>query len=202
MKNSVFLLPILLLCFTGAAVAQGEFTPSWTIGFDARGALPMGDFKDATDFGVGGTGYVAYNVAPQVAITARSGYMHFGGKEFPYSNGTATGTIKTNYGMIPILAGIKYFFSEGDTRIYAAGEAGLYMLSASADISVSGGAGSASGSGSDTESKFGVSPSLGAQFRAGDNMMVDIHANFSNVSTDGVSFNWITFAIGFEWMLN
>jgi opacity protein-like surface antigen len=201
MKKTVILLVLLVACFA-AADAQDAFNPYWSGGFDLRGALPMGDFKDITDFGVGGTGYVAYSVAQQVAITGRAGYVYFGGKELSYSDGTNSGTIKTKYGMIPFLAGVKLFLSEGDSRVYVAGEAGLYIMSATADISISGGGSSLSGSGSDTQSKFGVSPSLGAQFKAGDNMMVDAHANFSNVFADNTSFNWITFAVGFEWMMN
>jgi roadblock/LC7 domain-containing protein len=192
MKTTTVLLAFLLLCFAGAVNAQDAFTPSWSAGFDVRGALPMGDFKDAVNFGVGGTGYVAYTVAPQVAITGRTGYVYFGGKEYTFDTGISTITAKTNYGLIPIVAGVKYFFSEGDSRVYIAGETGLFILSASSDIA---------GSSSTSTSKFGVSPSLGAQFRAGDNMMVDAHANFSNVFTDNTSTNWITFAVGFEWML-
>lgn len=202
MKKSIIFLTLILACFAGTAQAQDAFTPSWSAGFEFQGALPMGDFKNITDFGVGGTGYVAYGVAPTVAVTGRIGYLYFGGKEYTISDGSGTFTVKTNYGMIPVLAGVKIFFSEGDSRVYAAGEAGLYMLSASADVTASGGSGSFSGSGSETESKFGVSPSLGAQFKAGDNLVVDAHANFSNVFTDESSTNWITFAIGFEWMLN
>ena len=104
--------------------------------------------------------------------------------------------------MIPILAGVKIFFTESDSRVYVAGEAGLYILSLSGDVTITSGSSSFSGSGSDTETKFGVSPSLGAQFKAGDNIVVDAHANFSNVFTENSSTNWITFAIGFEWMLN
>jgi len=202
MKHTAIFLALLVICFAGAANAQDSFMPYWSAGFDARGALPMGDFKDITDFGVGGTGYIAYAVAPQVVITGRAGYIYFGGKELSYSDGTSSGTIKTKYGMIPILGGVKLFFTEGDSRVYVAGEAGLYIMSVSADIMLTSGSSSLSGSGSDTQSKFGVSPSLGAQFKAGDNMNVDAHANFSNVFADGTSFNWMTFAIGFEWMLN
>jgi opacity protein-like surface antigen len=201
MKKTTILLALLVACFA-ASNAQEAYTPSWSAGFDLRGALPMGDFKDITDFGVGGTGFVSYSVSPQVAITGRAGYLYFGGKELSYSDGVNSGTIKTKYGMIPFLAGAKIFFSEGESRVYVAGEAGLYILSATVDISISGGGSSLSGSGSDTQSKFGVSPSLGAQFKAGDNMMVDAHANFSNVFADGTSFNWVTFAVGFEWMMN
>lgn len=202
MKKTLLCIIMLTACFAGTSQAQDTFTPSWSAGFDFQGALPMGDFKDITDFGVGGTGYVAYGVAPTVAVTGRVGYLYFGGKEYTITDGTGTYTVKTNFGMIPFLAGVKLFFTEGDSRVYAAGEAGLFILSASADVTASSGGSSFSGSGSDTESKFGVSPSLGAQFKAGDNMVVDAHANFSNVFTDGSSTNWITFAIGFEWMLN
>jgi len=97
---------------------------------------------------------------------------------------------------------VKIFFTEGDSRVYIAGETGLYLLSASADITLSSATSSLSGSDSGTQSKFGVSPSLGAQFKAGDDMVVDAHGNFSNVFADDTSPSWSTFAIGFGWMLN
>ena len=45
-------------------------------------------------------------------------------------------------------------------------------------------------------------PALGAQFKAGDNMNVDVHANFANIFTEGSSTNWVGFGIGFEWIMN
>ncbi len=201
MKTTILFVMVIIACFAGTAQAQDAFTPSWSAGFDFRGALPMGDFADFVDFGVGGTGNVAYAVAPTVSITGRVGYLYFGGKELPFSAGTTTGTVKINTSTIPILAGVKVFFGEGDMRMYGAGEVGMYMSSGSGDFTPTGG-GAVTSVDVDGESNFGVSPSLGAQFKAGDKMNVDAHANFTNVFTEGSSTNWITFAIGFEWVLN
>jgi hypothetical protein len=201
MKKATIVIALLVACFAGTATAQDAYVPTWAVGFDFRGMLPMGDFGDASEWGVGGTGFVAYNVTPQVAITGRTGYLYFGGKELAYDDGITTGKIKINMNAIPILAGAKIFFSEGDMRVYGAGEVGLFMMSGSATITPDGG-GAEMELDSDSESKFGVVPALGAQFKAGDNMNVDVHANFANIFTEGSSTNWVGFGIGFEWIMN
>lgn len=201
MKRMLFTF-LLVAAFAVSASAQGDGAAmGTTIGFDVQGALPMGDFADVSNFGVGGTGYVAFGVAPNAAITGRAGFLYFGGKDIPFAVGTTTGNVKINMTLIPILVGGKLFFTEGDSRVYGAAEAGLYLMSGSGDFTPSGG-GTATTVDLDSESKFGVSPSLGMVFKAGDKMNVDAHANFTNVFTEGSSTNWITFAIGFEWMMN
>ena len=201
MKKATIVLALLVACFAGTASAQDAYVPTWAFGFDARGMLPMGDFGDVSEWGVGGTAYLAFNVAPQVALTGRAGYLYFGGKEYPAAIGLITGTAKTNFNMIPILVGAKFFFSEGDMRVYGAGEAGLFMLSGTATFTPDGG-GTETEVDLDGESKFGVVPTLGAQFKAGDAMNVDAHVNFPFVFTEDTSTNWLGFGIGFEWILN
>ena len=52
-KSVIFIALVLVAASIGApAQAQNAFTPSWVAGFDVRGALPMGDFKDIVSFGV------------------------------------------------------------------------------------------------------------------------------------------------------
>lgn len=202
MKNVTMLLAILVACFAATATAQDAVPVDGTsLGVEADGMLPMGDFSDVSEFGVGGTVYLAHGIAPGLSITGRSGFLYFGGKEYAFAVGTTTGTAKVNITMIPILAGLKYFFTQGDSRVYGAAEAGLYMMSGSGDFTPTGGGAGASFD-VDSESKFGVSPSLGVQFKAGEKMVVDAHANFSNVFTENSSTNWITFAIGFEFLMN
>jgi opacity protein-like surface antigen len=200
MKKSMILLVLLAACIAVPAQAQEAFTPSWNYGFDLRGALPMGDFKDIASFGFGGTAYGGYAFSPMFAVTARTGYIFTGGKEIEGTYEGYYGTATTNYGIVPLLGGVKVFFMEGDTRVYAAAEAGMYFLTATAEVkNPSGGAVT---SASNSDSKFGYAPALGAQFRAGMNMMVDAHVDYTAIPDDAGDLSWLTFAVGIEWTMN
>src|ERR1041385_4539710 len=72
----------------------------------------------------------------------------------------------------------------------------LFVLS-SADATVNG----VTVSASTNESKFGINPTLGVQFKAGDKMNVDVHGAYTDVFTDVSSTAWIDFGIGLEFML-
>jgi len=191
MKKLAQLLFALLVLTSCSAFGQGS--SQWALGVKAQGGLPTGDFKNFSDFGFGGTVWGAYMVDPNATITLRSGYLRFSGKDYTISGVTA----KTSYGIIPITAGIRYFFMPGDTRVYGAAEAGLYLLNASADVTVSG----VTVSASTNTSKFGVNPMLGVQFKAGDKMNVDVHGAYTDVFTDNSSTSWIDFGIGLEFIL-
>lgn len=200
MKKSMILLVLLAACIAVPAQAQDSFTPNWTYGFDLRGTLPMGDFKDLVSFGAGGTVYGGYAFSPMFEATLRSGYIFTGGKEIEGDYNGYYGTLTTNYGIVPLLGGVKIFFMEGDTRVYAAAEAGMFFLTATSDVkNPSGGAVTSS---STSDSKFGYAPALGAQFRAGKNMMVDAHVDYSAIPDDAGDLSWVTFAIGLEWTMN
>ena len=201
MMKYFLLLALLAACIAVPAQAQDAFTPAWIAGFDVRGALPMGDFKDIVSFGFGGTGYAGYAFSPMFAVTARTGYIFTGGKDVDGTFEGYTGTAKTNYGIVPLLGGLKAYLTEGDTRLYAAAEAGLYILNATVDVKNS--SGGAVTSYSNSESKFGYAPAIGAQFRAGSTMMVDAHVDYTGITDTGDNtMGWLTFAVGMEWTLN
>ena len=175
---------------------------TWAVGVGGGGGVPIGDFSNASNFGIGGHAWVAYNADPNFAVTFKSGYLRFSGKEYKIVVQGVTATAKTNYGVIPILVGGRYYFMpSGDTRVYGAADVGMYSLNASADVTATGGGVSISGSTSTTETKFGASPSLGVLIKAGEKMNVDINGNFTYVATDIKSTTWIGFAIGLEFGL-
>jgi opacity protein-like surface antigen len=205
MKKTAILLVLLAACITVPARSQDASATTaspWVVGFDLRGALPMGDFKDFANFGFGGTGWAGYQFSPMFGVTARTGYIFTGGKTIDTAFGGYSGTIKTNYGIVPLLGGVRIFFNEGDTRFYILGEAGMYFLSGTYDINNS--LGGSVTSGSDSKSKFGYAPAVGAQFRASYNMMVDARIDYTGIpmGDDGNGdLSWMTFAVGLEWTL-
>jgi opacity protein-like surface antigen len=204
MKKSVIVILLLAACVAAPAQEQTASTAStatWIAGFDFRGALPMGDFKDLVSFGAGGTAYAGYAFSPMFAVTARTGYIFTGGKDVAVEESGYTGTATTNYGIVPLLGGLRVSFLEGDTHLYVAGEAGMYVLNGTYEVTNS--LGGAVTSSSKSESKFGYAPAIGAQFRAGMNMMVDAHVDYTGITDTGDNtISWVSFGVGLEWTLN
>ncbi len=179
-----------------SAFAQGTAWPtgSFVVGVGADGGVPTGDFSNASSFGIGGTAVGGYLFDPNAMVYLRAGYIHFSGKDVTVLVGFDPNTLEPIYGtesvswsVVPILAGGRYYFiPPGDMRVYGGAELGIYNLSASV-----------SGSSSSTSStKFGVAPTLGAQFKAGDKMDVDVHVNYSIVFTDVSNTSWVGFGVG------
>ena len=190
MKKHFLLLVAATVILSVSAFAQGM-----SVGVNVEGGIPMGDFADISSFGIGGTGVFVYNVDPNLSITGRVGYLNFSGKDIDLVDFK----LKTSYGIIPVLAGARYYFMpEGDTRVYGAAELGIYMLSVKASTTVLGYSVDVTSS----ESKFGFAPTFGAQFKVGDKMNLDAHVNYSYVSTEGSALNWIGFGIGLEFGIN
>src|SRR6266850_493196 len=156
MKQAILIIAVMFVILNLPAFGQGA-TRSWSLGVAAEGAVPTGDFNTFSSFGIGGIASGVFNVDPNFSATLKSGYVRFSGKDYNFG-GT---TIKTDFGVVPILVGGRYYFMPAaeDMRFYGAADVGLYLLNASA----SGGGQSASTS----ESKFGFAPSLGALFKAG-----------------------------------
>lgn len=189
----IFFTAVLIITISICASAQ-----NWSVGVGAGGGLPIGDFSNLSSFGFGGTVWGAYSVDQNIVLMARSGYLAFSGKDI-----TGFGsTIKTSYGAIPILVGGRYYFMpEGDTRVYGAAELGLYALNATAKTTITSGGSSTTVEASSSETKFSLVPTLGAKFKAGDKMNVDVYANYTYVSTAGTALTWIGFGVGLEFPL-
>ncbi|MBI1805679.1 MAG: outer membrane beta-barrel protein [Ignavibacteria bacterium] len=194
MRKLFLLLVAAILVLNLPMFGQDATTGGWTLTVGAGGGVPVGDFNNASNFGIGGVASLGYVADPNFTVSATSGYLHFSGKDV-----TSGGyTFSTAVNIVPILVGGQYFFMPpGDVRVYGAANAGLYLLSYSASTNVSG----VSVSGSTSESKFGVSPTLGAQFKAGDKMNVDVNANYTAVFTDNTTTSWVGFGIGLEFGL-
>jgi hypothetical protein len=101
----------LFIAVAAMFVAAGSFAQSKTVtpfevSIGAEGGLPLGDFKETSKFGYGGSVKFAYNTDPNVAITLQSGYLSFSGKtiglfEYP------------RLGFIPVKLGGRYTFPGG-----------------------------------------------------------------------------------------
>ncbi|MBI1803358.1 MAG: outer membrane beta-barrel protein [Ignavibacteriae bacterium] len=182
-------------------LAQDVGTGQWVVGFTGSGGIPTGDFKTGSDFGFGGGGWVGCMVSPTVTLMGKFSYMHFSGKEYLIQfNGQAL-NVKSSFNIMPITGAARIFLNQGESHVYLAAEAGLYISTVNVDVSFSDGGSTISGSGSSTESKFGVSPTLGALFRLGEKLDLNAHTNYTAIFTEGSTLSWINFGVGLEFAL-
>jgi len=160
---SVVLLAVL---FTGFINAQSQ-----GISIGANVALPMGDWSDGANTGFGGTATYERSFAPNITGQVYAGYITFGGDEFEgYSY---------SYSMIPIMAGVKYYFQPGK-GFYANGLLGVHMFTA--DVSVPAELEPYYSGGSETSTEFSFGIGAGYEVPVGGKNAVDIAAHYMLIS--------------------
>lgn len=150
---------LMVLAFSFFAVT-GAFA-QFSIG--AELALPMGTpFSDGVNMGFGGSANYQGAINDNLSWVGYVGYQTYSFKNLPsgYSG---------SFNMIPIMAGVKYYFTESGAGFY--GEVDLGMFIGSASLSGPGAVAPAS------ESKFGFTPAIG--YRVGS---FDIGARYNLIS--------------------
>jgi hypothetical protein len=167
MKKLLSVLIILAFAFAmNTTFAQGKNY----LGIGANLALPMGSFSDAAGTGFGATGSFEMTFTPNITGIATAGYLKFGGQDFGY--------FSYDYSDIPIMVGIKYYFTPG-MPFYAIGQVGLNFFNANA--SYTGPFGSLfEASGSSTE--FGLGLGVGYEVPVGTNAAIDLTGMFNIIS--------------------
>ena len=122
MKTTTKLLAAALFAvaiFFGSNANAQTITPNkFRFGVGVEGGLVTGDAHDFSNLELGGTARLQYGVSNNLAITLTSGYYNFFGK----NEGLGDNTKYQSLGMVPIKAGIKYFFTP---NVYFGAEAGV-----------------------------------------------------------------------------
>ena len=144
MKKTLLFLAIVFVSLTVSA--QNATGPELSVGLDAT--LPIGNFKEGYNFGIGGTAKFAYNFTEQSAATFQTGYISFGGK-------TLDGFKIPAAGFIPFKAGYRYTTDGG---IYFEPQLGFTSISVS-------GAGSTTGFTYAFNAGYRLTPGLDASIR-------------------------------------
>jgi hypothetical protein len=126
MKNTTKWIAIaaaaMAIFFTTNANAQTPDPNKWRLGIGIEGGIPTGDITGFSNFDLGGTARLQYGVSKNFAITLTSGYYNFFAKGSSATIDGVTYTTKpSGLGMVPIKAGVKYFFVPD---LYLGGEAG------------------------------------------------------------------------------
>lgn len=118
MKTKLFFL-IVLIGITMSVNAQRENEKSFKIGVGALTGLPMGDINDFTNLAVGFDMLGEFAVGPSFALTLSVGYVDFFKK-------SGIDQYSDTWGLIPLLVGAKYFFSD---RLYVSAQGGISFAS-------------------------------------------------------------------------
>ena len=167
MKKVLLVFVVMLAVSVTKSFAQKGAGPELSIGLD--GGIPLGDFKEAYKFGIGGTAKFAYNFNENVAATLQSGFISFSGK-------TVDGYKAPAFKTIPIKVGVRYTFPGG---FYGEPQFGLTSASVS-------------GYGSTT----GFTYAINAGYRTTPG--VDLAVRYEGISKDGTtSFIGIRIAYAF-----
>lgn len=107
----IFTIALLSIASLFTAQAQMSVGPGLEI------AIPIGNLSNVANLGIGASGQFQYNLNDNMAVTGTLGYIHF-----------LTDVDGVSFGMIPLQAGFKYYFSGG---LYAMGQVGLHFARSS-----------------------------------------------------------------------
>ncbi len=158
--------------------------------------LPSGNFGDVAGTGFGGTANFLYQINNQISISAIAGYMTWGGKSIDIG----LGKWEYSYSAIPILAGGRYYFTEGDSRVYGSAELGFYMFSTEITtpsydffgVTIQG------GTATETSTEFAFAPGVGFEMKLGENMNLDLTGKYVVIS----DANNLNLRVGINFFLN
>lgn len=161
---------LLVVLFVSSIFAQKG--PSVSVG--ANLSLPMSKFSDVANTGFGATARGELPLAPNIVGMATVGYITWGGKSVGSSmiGGTSW---DYSYSCIPLLAGIKYYFSPGG--FYGFVDLGLNMFSVKVEWK-STSPYYPSGSESSSETKFGAGFGAGYELMVGKSTKLDISGKY------------------------
>ena len=125
--------------------------------------IPVGNLSPFASFAYGGDLQMDYATSPTFALTLSAGYLAFSGKSgYSFSGG-----------LVPVLAGGKYWFSP---KVYGSAQAGM-------SFSTNSGGGSA----------FTYAPGVG--FKVGENL--DILAKYQSATKSGGETSYVGVRVGY-----
>ena len=160
------------LFFTTSVKAQTSAVPDpGRLGIGVEAGLPTGNAHTASNFELGGTVRLQYDVGSNFAYTLTSGYYNFFGKQPDNSNYRYP-----SWGVVPLKAGIKAFFSP---NLYFGAEAG-------AGFETNGGG----------STKLILSPALGFA-----NKTWDVGARYENFSGQGNNYGLVGLRVAYAFKL-
>jgi hypothetical protein len=122
MKKTILSIALVIGLVSAANVSKAQ-NGRFSVG--AELALPMGDFGDQSNLGFGGSLRYEYPMGDNLGLCLTAGYITFSGKSIDDGFG---GTYKFSNSMIPIQAGLKYYFSEQQDGFYGMVNLGVHSF--------------------------------------------------------------------------
>lgn len=123
--QKIYLTLSLLVLISYSCYSQSQFSTgaSFNLGF------PTGSFSDIAKTGIGGTAIFEYNFIEKLSAILSASYQNFPGN----SEGIAVQGMVIDFSVnsIPVMAGVRYYFSN---EFFGTAEAGVNLLRVSADI--------------------------------------------------------------------
>jgi hypothetical protein len=171
MKKVLLLLTVLCGLSISSFAQSSKEGGKFSIGVEA--GVPLGDYKDVTNFVIGGSLKYDHPIAEGTFVTLSAGYSKF------LSNDDAKADGFKFYG-IPVKAGLKHFFAEG---FYGEAQVGAAFTKTSVE-----------GFGSTSKTAFAYAPGIGYAFGGG----VDLGVRYEGWSLSGGTASQIAARLAFS----
>jgi hypothetical protein len=172
-----YLITLLIILVNTVTFSQSRFNAgaSFNIGF------PSGSFSDLAQTGIGGSAIGEFTFSEKVSATLSVSYQNFPGKGEGFAVQGEVYDFSVN--AIPVLAGVRYYFSP---EIFGTFEAGVHFLRVTADIydvyseeKIS----------TDYKAKYGGGIGVGYRYRLAEPSVLELSGNYQLVQDDFNSFS-------------
>ncbi len=176
MKKLLLLTAISSMLAFSSATAQNSKDPAMNgtkLGVGVEFGLPVGDFGDFYNLGVGGSLVLQIPVAANLNFTGSAGYLKFSNDQ--------DALIRYSSAAIPVKAGLRYYFAE---NFYGAGELG-------AAFSTEDNGGTA----------FAYSPGIGVEFPVANKAAIDLGVRYEGWSKDSRTNSFVGIRAAFNFGL-
>jgi hypothetical protein len=191
MKKYLIIIALFLVLFSSITVSQNIFFK-----LDGGIALPMGLMSDSIKMGFGGSLTCGYAFDENVAITLTSGYLSFPGKDIS----TPLTVSSMKFDIVPVLFGTRYTLPiNQDINAYAKLDIGVFIMKGTQTLTII--SSNKQGTAVNTETKFGIVPSLGGEYKINDNYAIDLNFCYDYLATEEHATKWLGIYAGLKYTL-
>lgn len=181
MRNKALFLFFLLILLNRDGFSQFD------VKFKGGTVIPLGYFENSVDVGFGGTLNLSTYLTPLLEVSFTTGYYYCGFKEdlpdYDFS-------FKT----VPVLAGMRYNFSDFDFITYIGLEGGVYFSEFFLELDD---AATGKFRALTPETNIGISPEIGFKMNIAPGFDVDVNAKYNRVRSKYVSRAYLMIQSGF-----
>ncbi|WP_229688764.1 outer membrane beta-barrel protein [Puia dinghuensis] len=171
---------------TSGNSSSGTTGKEWRISVGPDAGIPLGDFSNEYNWNFGGSAQVDIPIIKSLYVTVNAGYQNFFVKNGSFADNVAD----KNLQLIPVKAGLKYFFL-GDL-LYVQGEAGASFLANKSDV------------GASNAAAFVYAPQVGVLLKLAPKNYIDVGFRFEGTSSfynGGSSNNFLGLRVAYAFGL-